>query len=116
MKEEKEELYKTIHLNEVKRMLGFVGKGYRAVLTWCKKHKLEVIGEGKRRRILESDWIRSQQSALVKSLQRSHPKSWKQILASRGIQWQTTIRKSENRKYEPQSDLAKNFLKGGNNE
>ena len=112
MKEEKIEQYKTIHLNEVKRMLGFKGEGYRSVLSWCKKKKIAVFGESNRRRILQSDWVTLQQKEFVKALRILHPQNWREILADRGIPDPTPLDDIQDQDYEPKSDLAKNFLKG----
>ena len=84
MKEKKNEMFNTMHLNEVKKMLGVKGEGFRTVIAWCKKNKIIVFGQGKMKRILESDWINIQKIALVKAAHESGL-NIKSILKDKGI-------------------------------
>jgi hypothetical protein len=82
----KKEKFKTISLQEVKGMLGYSGKGFRSVIRWCLKKKITVFGDGQRRRILESDWISTQQRDLVRSIKLNFPNTWMNELKRRRIQ------------------------------
>lgn len=106
--EKKREIYKTIPLNEVKKMLGFIGKGYRTVAKWCKINCVIIFGEGQQKRILESDWIRVQVEALKKAARYSEP-ILKKKLTEKGL---LSPQKKRCAKYQPKTEIAKNFLKG----
>jgi|GEM_PF-2108368 len=109
---ERKEEYWTIHLDQVKEMLGLKGHGYRSVLTWCSKHEIPVIGSGKRRRILKSHWIRVNQNACVDAIKTMHPRNWREMLRFYGVQAGATRKvKGEPKHYSPRGNIAKNFLK-----
>ena len=84
-REKKKEEFKTISLQKVKEMLGYTGKGFRSVIRWCTKKKITVFGDGRRRRILESDWIKTQQKDLIRSIKLTYPSTWMKELKRRGI-------------------------------
>lgn len=110
MKRDKQkENFKTFHLLEVKEMLGLKGKGFRTVYEWCKKHSIPVLGNAKRKRILQSDWIRVHQLAYIKAVRHTFP-NWEEMLEAKGIKI-LQIHKS-NIPSQPQSQIAKNFMKG----
>lgn len=105
--EKKRENYRTISLIEVKRMLGFTGKGFRSVLGWCNEHKILVFGDGRRKRILETDWINTQLKALKKAASSTTP-FIREKLKEKGV---VNIPKVT-RKYKPKSNASRDFLNG----
>jgi hypothetical protein len=110
----KKEKFKTISLQEVKGMLGYSGKGFRSVIRWCLKKKITVFGDGQRRRILESDWISTQQRDLVRSIKLNFPTTWMNELKKRGIHLINNT--SANNIYEAKSIQAINLLKNWDDE
>lgn len=114
MEKEKKEKFKTISLQEVKSMLGFTGKGFRSVLRWCQKKKINVFGDGRRRRILETDWISTQQKDLIKAIKHQFPSTWVEELKKRGIKLKDLTSKIQT--YQSQSDNALQLLKDWDNE
>lgn len=108
-REKQKESFRTIHLMEVKVMLGLKGKGFRTVLEWCKKHKIPILGSAKRRRVLESDWMRVQKLAYIKAVRYTFP-NWRELLAAKGIIIQEGT--SSKTTSEPQTAISKNFMKG----
>jgi hypothetical protein len=101
-----EEDFSTIHLDEVKKMLGYSGRGYRSVLVWCQKKHVTVIGLNRRRRILRSEWVRVNKEEITKTIKREFPNNWQKIIK------QKVIEELENSTiYIPKSQLSENFLK-----
>lgn len=107
------EKFNTMSLQKVKAMLGFEGKGFRSVLRWCLKKNISVFGDGRRRRILESEWISTQQKDLVHAIKLAHPNSWMDELKRRGIQ---IIYPTDNSHYAAQSSEAQKLLKNWDDE
>lgn len=112
-REKKVEKFKTVSLQEVKSMLGYSGKGFRSVLRWCLQKNISVFGDGRRRRILESEWISTQQKDLVHAIKLAHPYSWMDELKRRGIQ---IIYPTDNSHYTAQSSEAQKLLKNWDDE
>lgn len=112
--EKKKEKFKTISLQEVKKMLGYTGKGFRSVIRWCRKKKINVFGEGRTRRILETDWIETQQKDLIRSIKLQFPSTWAEELKKRGIKLITIISKVNT--YQSKSDNAQQLLKDWDDE
>lgn len=112
--EEVREKFKTISLREVKEMLGYTGKGFRSVLRWCFKKKITVFGDGQRKRILESDWISTQQKDLVQSIKLNFPTTWMNELKKRGIQFISST--NSGNLYKAKSRQAINLLKSWDDE
>ena len=108
-REKKEMEFKTISLQKVKKMLGYTGKGFRSVIRWCTKKKITVFGDGRRRRILESDWIKTQQKDFIHSIKLAYPSTWMKELKRRGIQLIAPA-KTPNQ-YQAQSSEAIKLLK-----
>lgn len=106
--EEVNEVFNTIHLNDVKRMLGITSKGFRTVIDWCKKKKIIVFGQGKMKRILRTDWIACQKEALVQAVILESP-NYKQALADKGIELTGKMLPFK-KCYEPKSKQSQNFL------
>ena len=102
------EKFRTIPLLEVKKMLGYTGKGFRNVIRWCQKKKVQVLGEGRRRRILETEWIYIQKLDLINSIKLKFPDSWKQVCLKRGIK---IFEHTENKGYKAKGNHANNLLK-----
>jgi hypothetical protein len=107
------EKFNTMSLQKVKAMLGFEGKGFRSVLRWCLKKEISVFGDGRRKRILESEWISTQQKDLVHAIKLAHPSTWVEELKRRGIQM---IYPTENSHYSAQSSEAIKILKNWDDE
>lgn len=105
--ENSKEDFSTIHLDEVKKMLGYSGRGYRSVIVWCKKNQVTVLGINRRQRILRSDWIRVNSAAIIKTLKREFPEKWQSILQQKGINDMNSLTAA----YVPKSRLSENFLK-----
>ncbi len=108
------EKFRTISLQEVKAMLGYSGKGFRSVLRWCGKKKITVFGDGRRRRILESDWVSTQQKDLVRSIKLNFPTTWMNELKRRRIQLILPLDNSN--VYQAQSTHAQKISKEWNDE
>lgn len=108
-REKQKERFRTIHLMDVKSMLGLKGKGFRTVLVWCKKHKIPILGSAKRRRILESDWIRIHKLAYARAVRNTFP-NWREMLQEKGIQITQVVKGKV--QSQPQSQISKNFMKG----
>jgi len=106
--------FKTISLLQVKDMLGYTGKGFRSVIRWCVKKKITVFGDGRRKRILESEWIKTQQKDLIHSIKLSYPYSWIKELKRRGIQLKYSIENPD--KYQAKSIEAIKLLKNWDDE
>jgi hypothetical protein len=104
--ENSDEDFSTIHLGEVKKMLGYSGRGYRSVLVWCAQNHITVIGINRRQRILRSDWIRVNKEEITKTLKRDFPNQWQEVLKQKGIE---EVENSTS--YVPKSRLSENFLK-----
>jgi len=108
------EKFKTISLLNVKEMLGYSGKGFRSVIRWCLTKKITVFGNGRRRRILESEWISTQQKDLVHAIKLSYPNSWTKELMKRGIQLVSSTNSTN--QYQAKSSDAIELLKGWDDE
>ncbi len=111
---QKKEEFKTISLSKVKEMLGYTGKGFRSVIRWCTKKQITVFGEGRRRRILQSEWIATQQKDLIRSIKLAYPTTWMKELKRRGIK--LIVPSDQLNQYQAQSPEAKKLLKDWDNE
>jgi len=114
MENREKEKFTTISLQAVKIMLGYSGKGFRSVLRWCFNKNITVFGDGRRKRILESDWETTQQIDLIRSIKLSFPRTWTKELKKRGIQLIQNIDDSTD--YKAQSSAAINLLNNWDNE
>lgn len=114
MEKGKKDKFKTISLQKVKEMLGYSGKGFRSVIRWCTKKKITVFGDGRRRRILESEWIATQQKDLIRSIKLAYPSTWIKELKRRGIQLIHPV--EHHNQYKAQSSEAIKLLKDWDNE
>lgn len=110
----RKEKFKTISLQDVKAMLGFTGKGFRSVLRWCLKKRINVFGDGRRRRILETDWIETQQKDLIRAIKHQFPTTWSEELKKRGIKLKDLTTKVQ--AYQSQSNNAAQLLKDWDDE
>ena len=105
----KKENLKRCSLREVKQMLGFTGKGFRAVIAWCKEHDILVFGEGRRKRILLREWNLIQKQQLIEAIKDKYA-DWKDRLKRKGIEVDR-LEKQADQVYIPKSKYAKNFMK-----
>jgi hypothetical protein len=75
--------------------------------------KITVFGNGRRRRILESEWISTQQKDLVHAIKLAHPSSWMEELKRRGIK---IIYPTDSSHYSAQSSEAIKLLNNWDDE
>gem|GEM_PF-5821354 len=77
--------FSTIHIDEIKAMLGYKGRDCRSVVEWCAKHKIVILGTGRNRRILASDWERVNLQEYIRRAKEMFPDKWQEVLKERNI-------------------------------